>query len=368
MGTEKGAAESSVEVSEDETAMARVSDATVAPNIGRVLAGRYEILRFLGEGGMGVVYEAQHLTIGKRVAVKIMSKVAHLEGEANARFLREARAASLVDSEHIAQVYDVGEDLHAGLYMILELLRGEDLATRIGRKERLDPGEAIEIALQACDGLIAAHAAGIVHRDLKPANIFLCRRDDGAVRVKLIDLGIAKLTEVADDEPAPAKITRTHGAVGTLEYMSPEQAQGLDSVGPSTDLYSLGAVLYEMIVGVVPFPQLGTTAQTLVKVVTQDAPRLSASADVDPRLDALVAELLAKDPSARPASAVVLRARLSEMAPDMRASSGRLAATSIAVLGSNTPAEGLPSHAQHERAARTLGRYRLFARLGRGGM
>jgi serine/threonine-protein kinase len=184
------------EFEDDETQVAE-RDLPIDPsiNLGRLLAGRYKLVGILGEGGMGVVYEATHVDIGKRVAIKVLSK-AEREGEATARFLREARATSAIESEHIVQVFDVGEDLDLGLYRVMELLKGEDLAKHVHARGSFGAETAAGITVQLCHALERAHEAGIVHRDLKPENVFLARTDGGALKVKLVDLGIAKLIKV----------------------------------------------------------------------------------------------------------------------------------------------------------------------------
>ncbi len=282
--------------------------------IGKVVAGRYLLGPVLGAGGMGTVFRAEHTDLGKQVAIKVLSATLDGEAEATARFLREAKAASTIESEHIAQVFDVGEDIHLGLYMVMELLKGEDLSRAIAGRGKLRPEVAAGIVWQVCLALERAHAAGVVHRDLKPANIFLTRGDDDSVRVKVLDFGIAKL--VHDARSRSLGITQSGIVVGTPHYMSPEQAQGLETVDHRTDLYSLGALLYEAITATPPFPELETYEQTLFKLLSEDAPRLvSRIPDALPALDLLVAELMSRDPERRPSSAREVRRRLAAIFP-----------------------------------------------------
>jgi serine/threonine protein kinase len=284
--------------------------------IGKVVAGRYLLGPVLGAGGMGTVFRAKHTDLGKQVAIKVLSATLDGEAEATARFLREAKAASTIESEHIAQVFDVGEDLHLGFYMVMELLKGEDLSRAIATRGALRPGVAAGIVWQVCLALERAHANGVVHRDLKPANVFLTRGDDDSVRVKVLDFGIAKL--VHDARSRNLGITQSGIVIGTPHYMSPEQAQGLDTVDHRTDLYSLGALLFEAMTGRPPYPELETYEETLFKLLSEDPPRLASKVPgVPPELDALVRQLMARDPEKRPASAREVRTRLAAIFPSL---------------------------------------------------
>ena len=192
---------------------------------------------------MAVVYEGKHAALGKRVAVKLVQSLFANDDEIVQRFEREARSASAVESERIVHVFDVGADPELGLFLVMELLKGEDLSTVLARRGYLDPVFAAGLVKQASMGLEKAHAAGIVHRDLKPANVFLVERDDGTTLVKLVDFGIAKIVRDAEDARFARKgITRRGTAIGTPQYMSPEQAQALDTVDQRTDIFSLRAL------------------------------------------------------------------------------------------------------------------------------
>jgi serine/threonine-protein kinase len=289
--------------------------------VGRVINGRYRIKRLLGEGGMGGVYEGEHLEIGKRVAIKLVHALHARDPQVAARIKQEARSTGSIESENIVQVFDAGEDEALGIYLVMEMLKGEDLASLLARKKSVSPMAATSMVLQAAMGLSRAHAAGIVHRDLKPANIFLCARDDGTSLVKLVDFGIAKLIRDANQAAHPGQapgLTRMGMVIGTPQYMSPEQAQGLLTVDHRTDVYSLGAVLFESIVGRSPFPEMPTYEQTILRIVTQVAPRIShAVPDVHPDLDQLCAEMLAHDPGARPRDMGAVRERLLRIFPQI---------------------------------------------------
>jgi hypothetical protein len=284
--------------------------------IGRVIKGRYRLNRLIGEGGMGGVYEAEHIEIGRRVAVKLVHGLHARDQHIAARIKQEARSTSAIDSENIVQVFDAGEDEELGVFLVMELLKGEDLSALVTRKKALPPREAATIAMQAAQGLARAHAAGIIHRDLKPANVFLCTRDDGTPLVKLVDFGIAKL--VRDAQGQTGRLTYVGMVIGTPQYMSPEQAQGLPTVDHRTDIYSLGSVLFEMIAGQSPYPEMPTYEQTILQIMTRPPPRLSQLVpDVHPGLDELCAEMMAPDPGRRLQDMKTVKKRLARILPEL---------------------------------------------------
>ncbi len=286
--------------------------------IGTVIKERYKVLRLLGEGGMGGVYEAEHVEVGKHVAVKFVSAVHAQSTQIAARLKREARSTGALESDHIVQVFDAGEDQVHGLFLVMELLRGKDLAVLLEGGKRVSVLDASLIAFQAALGLERAHDAGIIHRDLKPANVFVCEKQDGRAIVKLVDFGIAKLVRDANEEGLDPGITRAGAVLGTPQYMSPEQAQGLDTLDLRTDVYSLGAVLFELITGEPPHPNMPTYEQTILRIVITDAPRLSEKMpEVSRDLDDLVASMLARDPNGRPPHMRAVRAALTRMFPDL---------------------------------------------------
>jgi serine/threonine-protein kinase len=256
--------------------------------VGSTVAGKYRVSRLLGAGGMGAVYEAEHVELGKRVAIKVIRPTFAASEEISERFRREARAASLVESDGIVQVFDVGQDAAAGLYMVMELLQGEDLSVRLAREPRLPAPLAVGIAIQAARALAKAHAAGVIHRDLKPANLFLVEAEDGSLRVKVLDFGISKLTRDQPEASGNGALTRTGAVLGTAQYMSPEQAQGLP-VDARTDVWSLGAVLFEALAGRSAFRDMDTYEQTIIQIVTTSPSPLRVVAPwVDPGVAAVV--------------------------------------------------------------------------------
>jgi serine/threonine-protein kinase len=325
-----------------ESEQAPVSDAPDA--LGRMLADRYRILSVLGEGGMAIVYEGEHVAIGKRVAIKLVQSFLAKDGEVVQRFQHEARSTSAVESEHIVHVFDAGADPELGLFLVMELLKGEDLARLLLREGKLEPMFACGIVDQAALALERAHAAGVVHRDLKPANMFLVERDDGSTLVKLVDFGIAKIVRDAHDARFARKgITRRGTAIGTPQYMSPEQAQALDSVDHRTDVYSLGAVLFEVIAGQPHLPERPTYEQTILQLVSTPAPRLSRFCpDVPPALDDLVAEMLEHDVTRRVPSMRTVRERIEAIYPQLRGSRIKLKSLRPGPPGGDPRAPTLP--------------------------
>ncbi|MCB9623912.1 MAG: serine/threonine protein kinase [Sandaracinus sp.] len=268
------------------------------PLVGKVVAERYRVERRLGQGGMGTVYVAEHLGIGKRVALKCLNPEYAMNGMVVERFLREARLATAAGNEHIVDVTDLGKLPDGAPFLVMELLEGRELGDALEQDGPFVIGRAVRILRQACDALAAAHEKGIVHRDLKPDNLFLAKRTRENEFVKVLDFGISKLTE----NDKVQKLTGTGMTLGTPHYMSPEQAQGLPSVDHRTDVYALGVILYELLVGALPFDE-ETFPMLVVAIVTRDAPsaRLRRR-DVPFELDAVIQRCLAKDPEIRPQS------------------------------------------------------------------
>lgn len=218
------------------------------PAPGEVIAGKYRIEAKLGQGGMGAVYRAIHLISGKQVALKWMLSGCS-DAHARSRFVREARVAARIDHPNVVDIFDIGQDGDRGLYMVMQLLRGESLGQRLA-KGKLGVAETIDLLLPAMRGVAAVHAAGVIHRDLKPDNIFLCESAAGRGEAKVLDFGISA---VATHEEGDPTLTRDGALVGTPAYMSPEQIQDPRAVDARTDVYSFGVILYETLTGQQPF-------------------------------------------------------------------------------------------------------------------
>jgi eukaryotic-like serine/threonine-protein kinase len=306
--------------------------------VGSTVLGKYHIDRLIGRGGMGAVFQATNASIGKRVALKFLGAETSKDGDAAVRFQREAEAASLAESPHIVQIFDSGRSERGLPFLVMELLTGEDLRARLRREGRLDVEAALRIAVQVLKALRQAHGAGIVHRDLKPDNVFLCRRDDEPAFVKIVDFGISKLQQ------APGVDTLTHkGAVlGTAFYMSPEQAQSFADIDGRTDLFSLGAILYEMLTGEPPH-SAPTYEAVLIAICTRDAADVRVKApDVPEKLARVIARALQRERSERYANADDMLADLDAVQRQSRA----LATKTRTATGVWVDA---PKHAQPDR-------------------
>ncbi len=270
------------------------------PTAGAVVDGKYRLEKALGEGGMGVVVLATHVALEQRVAIKFLHPEATRSKEAVERFQREAKVAAKVRSEHVARVSDVGRAQPGNVpYIVMEYLDGVDLGDLIDREGRLPVEEACEIVLQACEALAEVHAAGIVHRDLKPSNLFVTRRADGAPCVKLLDFGISKFTVHPDDTNADPSLTATATIMGSPSYMSPEQLKSTKEVDARTDIWSLGAVLYEALTGRPAF-RAETVPQVCAMIAADepDAPG-TVRGGLPAELDRAILGCLAKKPDDR---------------------------------------------------------------------
>jgi len=305
----------------------------IMARVGKLLKD-HEILSVIGDGGMGVVYRARHVVIEKPVAIKVLHDRFARQKEMVEQFIIEAKAASRIRHPNIIDVTDFGTAADGMVFLVMEYLDGESLETRLYRVRRLPPFEAINIVSQVASGLGAAHEQGVIHRDLKPANIFLCVRegrrrivrrtaDESGAQfavepeqtfdfVKLLDFGVAKFMDLG-----PSAATRAGMFCGTPHYLSPEQAQEKPATERS-DIYALGAVLYEMVTGFVPFDG-SSMLEILTGHVAGDviAPSKRATdAGIDQRLDAVISKCLEKDPARRFANTDELRAALAECVTD----------------------------------------------------
>lgn len=259
-----------------------------------MVIGEFEVIRYLGAGAMGTVYEAHHRVLGKRTAIKVMNSDLSRDADAVARFRREARAVAQLATPHIVAAFGFGELPDGRSYYVMELLAGESLRERIERG-RIPLEEALEIFVQLARGLEVTHDARIVHRDLKPENIFLSRTHTSAVVVKLLDFGLVKFAH-ADD----AGRTNAGIGFGTPLYAAPEQLRSARDVDARADIYSLGCVMFEAILGQLPFTA-STVAEVIAAHLTAEPPApASLWPEIPTALAALLAAMLAKDPSRRP--------------------------------------------------------------------
>lgn len=266
------------------------------PLIGATLGGLYRVERLIGIGGMGRVYQATHTLLGKDYAIKVLPEGRADKPEAAERLLREARSATKVEHDHIVKVVNVDRDDEHRLFIVMELLDGENLADRLDRGP-LPLEDAVRIATQTCDALQAAHDAGIVHRDLKPENIFIVQKH-GTDCVKVLDFGISKIKNPEHGDP---KLTATDQIVGTPLYISPELARGIAHVDHRTDIYALGVIVYEMITGTPPFT--GQNHFQLLYKHGNEAPdppsQRSKKANIPAHLESAVLRALEKNPDDR---------------------------------------------------------------------
>ncbi|MCH2107852.1 MAG: serine/threonine protein kinase [Polyangiaceae bacterium] len=268
--------------------------------VGSILGGAYRVLRRLDEGGMGTVFEAEHLRLKRSVAVKVMAEHLADEQAALQRFSREAEIISQLNHPHIVQVHDFNTTEQGQPYLVMELLRGNSLEEALAKHRPLGIGPALRIAIQIASALAAAHHSGIVHRDLKPANIFLVDAGD-QLFVKLLDFGISKKTGGAAPGAAPRrKLTGEFDILGTPDYMPPEQAAGKTAqVDARGDQYALAMILYELLTGRVPF-EANDVMQLLQKVIREIPPAPSTlRREIPPSVDEAIAKALSKDPEER---------------------------------------------------------------------
>ncbi len=285
---------------------------TTLPGPGDVLAGKYQIERLIGRGGMGAVFAAQHMLLNQRVALKLLLGELADSKEASARFLNEARAAAQIQGEHVARVLDIGQLPTGAPFMVLEYLEGSDLSGVLHQRGPLPVAEVADYALQALDALAQAHAAGIVHRDLKPANLFLTRRHDGTSLVKVLDFGISKNLAAVGAQG----MTSTRAVLGSPEYMSPEQLRTPRGVDARTDIWSLGVILYELLTGRMPFTG-ESLAELFVQILeTVPPPVRTIRPEIPAALEIVIARCMTRDPAGRYQNVNELKGELMFFASD----------------------------------------------------
>ena len=249
-----------------------------------VLVGKYRVEATLGFGGMGLVIRAHNMALDERVAIKFLREDVNLDEEHVERFLREAKAAVRLKSEHVAKIRDVGTLEDGRPFMVMELLEGLDLGKLLIDHGSIEAARAVDLMLQACDALAEAHALGIIHRDIKPTNLFLTRRRDDSELLKVLDFGISKVSSSTE-----LSLTQTSSMLGTPAYMSPEQMRSARTADPRSDIWALGTVLYELVEGRLPF-DANNFAELCVMVSTEDPGRMTKA----PELEAVMARCLAK--------------------------------------------------------------------------
>jgi serine/threonine-protein kinase len=276
----------------DATALDVDTSEDADPLVGQIVAGTYRILRVVGEGGMGKVYEAQHLRLGHRkVAVKVLHPEYSRDRDVVSRFQREAESASSITHPNVIEVYDVDTTADGRPFLVGEFLEGEELGNHLDRVGKVEMGQAIRLVRQVCRALSAAHEKGIVHRDMKPENVFMIARD-GQAHVKVIDFGISKSGK------GETHLTKTGMIIGTPAYMAPEQARG-DKVDARADIYATGALLYTTLTGHRPFESDDPTA-TLTMVLTEEPKRpRELLEDIPEGLELVVQRAMAKKPADR---------------------------------------------------------------------
>jgi eukaryotic-like serine/threonine-protein kinase len=259
--------------------------------------GNYRAISLLGEGGMGAVYLAEHPAIGRRVAVKVLHKNYIRDENLLTRFLNEARAANAIRHPNIIEILDSGTIADGTPFLVMELLEGESLGTRIRRDGALPIQTAVEFCYQTASALGAAHKKGIVHRDLKPDNLFVVPdpHDPERERIKVLDFGIAKLQQSANDSVK----TRTGTLMGTPIYMSPEQCRGTKTVDHRSDIYSLGIIFFEMLCGQPPFVSEGFGELVNMHLNVAPPAPSTQNANVSPTIDGIVLKMLSKNPDER---------------------------------------------------------------------
>lgn len=332
-------------------------DTPVQP--GDVLADKYRVERVLGQGGMGLVVAARHLELGELFAVKFLLPEALANAEAIERFLREARASARLKGQHVVKVHDVGRLSTGAPYIVMECLEGSDLKTVVRERGPLPAVEAAAVLLQACEAIIEAHALGIVHRDIKPANLFLAEQPVGGPCVKVLDFGISKQAT-----PDSGDITKTGAALGSPAYMSPEQMLSSRSADARSDIWSLGAVFYELVTGVSPFAAEVVTEVIARVLKNEPEPPSRVRPELPAWVDAIVLRCLKKEPEDRFPSVEELAEALRQSAEISPSTRGSLPSTRVSGAPRSSTAGSKSSSASVTNA--TWGRSALPSQTQRG--
>jgi tRNA A-37 threonylcarbamoyl transferase component Bud32 len=308
--------------------------------VGKVVAGRYKVLDKLGEGGMGIVYLAEHITIEKKVALKVLLQEYAAKADLKDRFLQEAKAAAKIGHENIVDITDFGTTPDGSVFFAMEYLDGVDLSLAIRKGGPMPWSRAKPILIQICRALGAAHSKGIIHRDMKPENIHLIEREGRADFAKVLDFGIAKMSM----DQGEKRLTRTGMIFGTPEYMSPEQAQG-NKPDHRVDIYAVGVIMYEMVTGAVPFK-----ADTFMGILTKhifEAPvppnQTSDQVQIPGEVEAIILKALAKDRDDRFKSMTEMAASIAQASGRMTRPTGDQVAVApryVTPAGSGAPGKG----------------------------
>ncbi len=285
------------------------------PRPGTMLAGKYVIEEILGAGGMGVVVSARHVDLGQKVAIKFLNSQLATKPDFVSRFLREARAAAAIQSEHVTRVFDVARGEDGAPFMVMEHLSGQNLDQLLRIRGPLPVEEAVEYLLQAGEAIAEAHAAGIVHRDLKPANLFLTRRADGTAFVKVLDFGMSKIMADAAGDVPEGSLTAASDVLGSPWYMSPEQVRSTKNVDHRTDIWSLGVILHKLLTATQAF-EASSLSACLVSVATEPPIALRSRRPSAPEgLEAVILRCLQKSPGQRYQNVSQLATALLPFAP-----------------------------------------------------
>ena len=319
LGSAAAAAAAELEIMAESEAVTGDTEALSVSVVGSLVGGRYRIRRLCGEGGMGRVYEAEHIEIGKRVALKILHPAYSQTPDLVERLKREARAASKISHPNVVDVTDSGTTPDGSFFFVMEYIEGIELGELIFRERRLDVPRALAITAQVCRALHAAHQVNVIHRDLKPENVLILSRDGQRDFIKVLDFGIAKSGDSdsesgRDSQGRPSRrLTHPGMTMGTPEYMAPEQATG-HPADPRSDVYAVGGILYEMLSGKPPY-EGANFMDILNKKANQLPPPLATvRADVPPEIEALILRALAKNPAARPQTMEELEREIQQLA------------------------------------------------------
>ncbi len=285
------------------------------PSEGDVVAAKYRIESVLGEGGMGILFAATHLDLQRRVAVKFLRPKYAKDTGARQRFLREARAAAAITSEHAARIQDVAETEDGLPFIVMELLEGTDLDRLLAQRGRLPVSEAVGYVIQACDAVAEAHAAGIVHRDLKPSNLFLAERPNGDRIVKVLDFGISKSILRGEGTPEKTSLTAPNTLLGSPQYMSPEQVRNAKDVDLRSDVWALGVILQELVTGAPPFESASAPELYALILSAAPSPLRNLAPEAPAGLGDVVTRCLVKEVEGRIGSVAELALALRPFAP-----------------------------------------------------